>query len=214
MNIMRAKSSLLITSIGLILIIAETAFGDFFQLDFLSRSRAYWQKVEALPEKHVQNARDLMSGSAKPKRKDVLNAISECNKAIEIKPDYARAFAARSAANEYLDRHDESIRDIEIAIKLEPLNPLRYTERSNLKGMNLDDLNKAIEIDQGFALAYLFRGDSKCLDKDYLGAICDYANFLRWSKASNKFNDVVFSFNHYTCSNRQAELGFLNSLSD
>jgi tetratricopeptide (TPR) repeat protein len=88
-------------------------------------------------------------------------------KAIEIDPDFADAYAARSAACGSKEDDDQAIADASKAIVLDPLNALPYSNRGlarahKKKGKDLDgaiaDVTRAVEIDPNNVHSCVSRG--------------------------------------------------------
>jgi tetratricopeptide (TPR) repeat protein len=87
------------------------------------------------------------SGNEKYQNKDIQGAISDYDKAIEIKPDYYKAYNNRGI------------------IKASDLG---------LNNEALKDFDKAIEIKSDYSDAYLGRGSVKLMMNDISGACCDW----------------------------------------
>jgi Flp pilus assembly protein TadD len=95
-----------------------------------------------------KTAKDYLNeGKGKFESKDYQGAISDCNKAIELNPNYALAYNNRGAAK-------VNLADFQGAIA---------------------DLSKAIELDPKYAEAYSFRGAAKSELKDKYGACFDWS---------------------------------------
>ena len=181
-----------------------------FSIDTCDSSDHFFkQTVEKAPEKHVQRAYSLIictPPSPFVERKDVLEAIEECNLALKLNPDYARAFAARASAYEMLNRREDALRDCDTAIRLDPENPHRYVQRSIYNGLSLNELNKAIELDPTECVFYSMRAGSKCLDRDLIGALFDYGKYIRLSKSKMRFESCVKECWYYLHSSRKEQL--------
>jgi tetratricopeptide (TPR) repeat protein len=106
-------------------------------------------------------------------------AILDFTKAIELKPDYADAYAERGLYKTELNDNKGAILDFTKAIELKPNNPYTYSFRGRCKLRLKDykgalpDYTKAIDLKPNYALAYYARGlikqllgekDSGCLD--------------------------------------------------
>jgi tetratricopeptide (TPR) repeat protein len=92
-------------------------------------------------------------------------AISKYNEAIQLKPDYILAYAARGRAFKLMNDETNAKRDLEKAIALFPiLTAEAYYARAIAKsGLNdkqdaINDLTKAIELNPNYAAAYRSRG--------------------------------------------------------
>jgi tetratricopeptide (TPR) repeat protein len=88
-------------------------------------------------------------------------AIADCNKAIELKPDYALAYNKRGTAYRHKDEYDLAIADYGKAIELKPDYAKAYNNRGvayRYKGeynRAIDDFERAIELKPDYALAVL-----------------------------------------------------------
>jgi tetratricopeptide (TPR) repeat protein len=105
-------------------------------------------------------------GTAKHRLNDPKGALIDYARAIEIKPDYAKAFYNRGIlkAESLLD-HEGALMDLNKAIEIEPEYYEAYINRGVIREINFHDLegalsdyNKAISIKPGLALAYYNRG--------------------------------------------------------
>jgi len=91
-------------------------------------------------------------------------ALQACNKAIELRPDYAIAWGNKGSTLHRLGRYDEALQAYNKAIELDPDHP----ELWNGKGSTLNDLgrydealqayNKAIELDPDYANPWANKG--------------------------------------------------------
>ena len=83
------------------------------------------------------------------------------DKAIEIDPNYARAYAGRAAIYNDWGQHPQALRESEQAIKLDPNLAWGFNTRgwAHIGLLNyqkaIEDLNKAIELDPKYAYALL-----------------------------------------------------------
>jgi TolB-like protein/Tfp pilus assembly protein PilF/tRNA A-37 threonylcarbamoyl transferase component Bud32 len=95
---------------------------------------------------------------------DFVDAEKEFKLAIELNPGYATAHHFYAYHLSILGRHEEAMREIEIARKLDPLSPrisanvglFLYFERQY--GQAIEELNKALEVDPNHFATYLFLG--------------------------------------------------------
>ena len=99
-------------------------------------------------------------------------AISDANKAIRLKPNYAEAYILGGLSKRALDRHEEAISDLNEAIRLNPNLP-NLAEAYFIRGLSkrtldrheevIADLNEAIRLKPyaEAADAYFLRGMSK-----------------------------------------------------
>ncbi len=89
----------------------------------------------------------LKKGKEKSNLKDFEGSISEYTKAIELKPDYAKAYSSRGSSKNLLKDYNGSI--------------LNFA--------------KAIELKPDFAGAYVFRGEAKINLKQKESACLDFS---------------------------------------
>ena len=108
------------------------------------------------------------------------NAIRDYNKAVELKPDNARAYRSRGDAYNNKGEYEQSIQDYDKAIELKPDDATIYLNRGNAyndKGEHeraIQDYDKAIELKPDDAGAYLNRGVAYNRKGEYDEAIQDY----------------------------------------
>ena len=72
-------------------------------------------------------------GFAKAERKRYEEAIKDCDKAIEINPNYAKAYNNRGFAKADLQQYEEAIKDYDKAIEINPNYAKAYNNRSVAK---------------------------------------------------------------------------------
>ena len=127
-------------------------------------------------------------------------AISDYNKAIQLKPDYAAAYNNRGCAKEDLKDYTGAIADYSKAIQIiKPDNPnfsKIYFKRGNIKYILEDylgsmvDYNKVIQLNPNFAEAYYKRGISKKSLKFFLEAIADFKKAIELEPDFAKKGDI------------------------
>ena len=105
--------------------------------------------------------------------------MRDFNKAIRLKPDYARAFKNRAAAYEAMKDDVRARADLDESLRLEHDAETFYRRaqmkmRSHDKAGAIDDLTRAIELDPSFQLAFLLRGAVRRELGDEDGMIADY----------------------------------------
>ena len=125
-----------------------------------------------------------------------VNAIEDFNKAIELypKPNVV-AYLNRGAAYRNIGRYEETFKDYEKSIEIDPTNPDVYSSRGHanflLKKYDdaLRDINKALELNQNPvtalydpALALYRRGLVYNQLKDYEKAIRDFSKVIEFKK--------------------------------
>lgn len=119
------------------------------------------------------------------KKRDFQGAIAAFNQAIQLKPDYARAYYGRGAAHSMLNDYRGAIRDYTQAISLDPNYARAYALRGVARSIEeddqgaIEDINQSLRLDPSFTLIYYFRGRSRFERRDYQGAIEDFNQALR-----------------------------------
>ena len=112
-------------------------------------------------------------------------SLSAYDKAINLKPDYAEAYAARGTMKSLLDRRESAVDDYNEAIRLKPdfaeIYNNRGFERTRLGQYELaiDDCNEAIRLKPDFAHAYDSRGTAKQSLGQHESAVDDYNEAIR-----------------------------------
>ncbi len=142
-----------------------------------------YETEEQDPRAHLDRAYDLMEfrDPKKPFRykQDLLESIRECEVALKLKPEYPDAYITRAFAKHYLNQFEESKADLDLAIVLDPNDGRKYATRAVMSGLPIDDINKAITVDPTQAFFFQLRGSSKCRQKDYIGALVDFAESVK-----------------------------------
>ncbi|MCE3259462.1 MAG: tetratricopeptide repeat protein, partial [Bacteroidetes bacterium] len=83
---------------------------------------------------------DYNSGLAALKRNECASAVELFTKSLVSKPNFDKALANRAIAYTHLKKHDDAIRDINDAIKINPQNPETYFNKGIIFfEMNLKD---------------------------------------------------------------------------
>jgi tetratricopeptide (TPR) repeat protein len=111
-------------------------------------------------------------------------AFSDFDKALEIDPNNANAYAARGGILVNIGQPKEALGDLVRAVELDPDN----AETVNNRGFayyvmrNFDaafmDFEKAIEMDSSYALAYRNRAAIYMVQKQYARAVEDYTKLI------------------------------------
>ena len=105
------------------------------------------------------------------------DAITAFNKAIELNPEYARAYSVRGFAYAKTDQPQKGIKDCDKAIELKPNYAEAYINRgfayykSRYYDQAIKDVDRAIEINPKSDKAYHVRGLCYLADKAYSKAI-------------------------------------------
>ena len=127
----------------------------------------------------------FLRGTAKLELGLYHEAISDYDKAIRLKSDYADAYIGRGLAKGELKEYFAAIADYDTAIRLNSADALAYYFRGLAK-RNLEqyaaaivDYTQAIRLDPDYALAYIHRGIAKDGLKQYAAAIADYDTAIR-----------------------------------
>jgi len=144
----------------------------------------------------------LTSALQKESKLDCDGAIADCNKAIGLKPNSAKAYFIRGEIHHLRDSlkygmendSDSAITDLSKAIELKPDYVEAYFERGGVK-WNLkrdfkgaiSDYNKAIEIKPDYANAYYGRGITKAENDDTDGAIADFTTSISLNPEASSF---------------------------
>jgi len=106
-------------------------------------------------------------------------AMKAFDKAIEIDPNFARAYAGRAAIYNDWEQHQHALRESEQAIKLDPNHPWGFHTRgwAYIGLLNyqkaIEDLNKAIKLNPSYVYAYCHRSWAYFMLKNYHQALED-----------------------------------------
>jgi tetratricopeptide (TPR) repeat protein len=119
-------------------------------------------------------------GVVKSDLEDNAGALKDCDKAIELNPNEARAYVNRGLVKSDLGRKKEALVDYDKAIELNPNEARAYFNRGIVKSdlgrkkEALADYDKAIELNPNEARVYVNRGNVKDDLGDKAGALKDY----------------------------------------
>jgi tetratricopeptide (TPR) repeat protein len=183
------------------------------------------QKVAPIPQNTAPKADDYFALAAqKYLKQDYRGSIADLNRAIQLNPNYAKAYIGRGNLKLLkLNDPQGSLADFNRALELDPRYANAYNNRGLLKLEKLNDpqgsladYNRALELDPKFAIAYYSRGSLKQNKlNDPQGSLADYNRALeldpRYAIAYNnrgllkveKLNDPQGSLADY---NRALEL--------
>ncbi|MCZ8039749.1 MAG: tetratricopeptide repeat-containing serine protease family protein, partial [Microcystis sp. LE17-20A] len=106
-------------------------------------------------------------------------ALSDYNKAIDINPNYAKAYNNRGFLYHNQQKYELALSDYNKAIDINPNYALAYNNRGLLYHnqqkyeLALSDYNKAIDINPNDALAYVNRGVVYALTREFPKALAD-----------------------------------------
>lgn len=144
-------------------------------------------------ESHFKKAELLYSND------EIVDAIKEYTKAIEIDPTHMNSYLRRGFAYNMMENYEESVKDFSKVIEINPKHIWAYISRGScynkLKKYKeaLDDFNKAISIDPENQEAYNNRGWAKKFLDDTDGACED------WNKSKKLGNGeakIILKNNH------------------
>jgi serine/threonine protein kinase/tetratricopeptide (TPR) repeat protein len=141
-------------------------------------------RLNASPEIYFKCA------SLKEQKKDFTGALEDYTKAIELDPQYAKAYNNRGSIKARQKKLKEALDDYTSALRLNPSSLTTYLNRASAynetgqRSLALADLSKAIELDPKHPLAYLTRGGIKFIEKDLDGAIQDLLQGLNLQNPS------------------------------
>ena len=131
------------------------------------------QKIEA------ETAIHLFKGAVYHNRGQLSKAIGECNKAIEINPEYAPVYNNRGFAYIGKGKYEQAISDFDKAIEIDPEFAMAYNNRGYAYGVKgqyeqaISDSNKAIDLNPKLSMAYNNRGLAYLNKGQYEKAISD-----------------------------------------
>ena len=174
-------------------------------------------KIKEAEKKHLDLA------AAKDESGDLIGAIAEYSKAIDINPENPETYFKRGCDKSYLEDNAGAIIDYDRVIQLKPdfwdvYFNRGFSEEALGKYMDaMKDYTKSIE--NGNGLGYFHRGCLKEILEDYRGAIEDFDIQIKGSpkhfptyehrgKAKMKLGDSKGAFQDW---NKAGELGSSNS---
>lgn len=141
------------------------------------------QKIAPVPQDRSPKADDYFAlANQKYDKGDYRGALADYDRAIALKPDYAKAYRARATVKSgKINDPQGSLADLNRAIQLNPKDDLSYSLRGFLKYDSLNDpqgaladLNRAIQLDPSNSKAYAMRGGIKFQKlNDARGALAD-----------------------------------------
>jgi tetratricopeptide (TPR) repeat protein len=142
------------------------------------------QKIAAIPQSTTLKADDYFAlANQKYDKGDARGALADYDRAIALKPDYAKAYRARSTVKSgKLNDSRGALADLDRSIQLAPTDGLAYSLRGFIKYNALNDVQGAVsDLDRGIQLApsngfaYGIRGGIKFQNlNDPQGALSDF----------------------------------------
>ena len=148
-------------------------------------SIAVWDEIISLLQDDLIKASVYIRRSyANTSMGDHKGAIADCDRALEIRPQYARAYSNRSIAKTRMGDYKGAIADCDRALEIRPQYAGAYNNRGNAKTSMDDykgaiaDYDRAIEIRPQDAVMYSNRGITKTRMGDHKGAIADHDRAL------------------------------------
>jgi tetratricopeptide (TPR) repeat protein len=121
----------------------------------------------------------FLQGVDRFRRGDWAGAIAMMDKAIQLNPQYLRAYTARAAANYMLNRLAPGLQDMESAIAIDPNYATGYVGKCFLLNeleqwrQALDNCDRAIDLAPNLAIAYNTRGVVNTSTKKFANAQTD-----------------------------------------
>lgn len=126
---------------------------------------------------------------------DYDQAMSSCDKAIELAPRQAIVYRLRGLCRFSTDEYDDAVTDFSKAIELAPAVANAYSGRGACRLWQQEydgaiaDFGEAVRLNPADAFAYKNRGDAYCRQREYDKAIADYNETIRL----NPLYDSVYS---------------------
>jgi len=155
-----------------------------------------WQNAETLWNDTIQKHPEAVPpysgrGLVKVSRGDLVGAVADFSRAIELNPKYRDAYVNRAIAYAKMHEYQKSIADRRRAVDLEPRNPGNYLEYGFMgeafERMGRNDsayvsFDRAIELNPGYADALNNRGVIKLWRGDLAGGTADFSRAIVVSK--------------------------------
>jgi tetratricopeptide (TPR) repeat protein len=112
---------------------------------------------------------------------DFHGAIEALNRAIEIEPEKARAYANRGVANFRLGDFEQAVKDFDSALEIDPGRPVILSNRGSARAelgewdLAIEDYGRAIDLDSRSHEAYYNRGIAHLRhSRDFRAAVRDF----------------------------------------
>jgi tetratricopeptide (TPR) repeat protein len=133
----------------------------------------------------AQNAKELtQKGMQLYEKQEFMEALLNLNKAIEMDPNYSRAYYVRANIKDSFDDRHGAMKDYNVAIEKNPQFSDALYARGNVKMKLQDyygavaDYSAAITINENYIEAYFSRGKAKQFLQAYEDAINDCSKIL------------------------------------
>jgi Tfp pilus assembly protein PilF len=178
------------------------------------------QKLIAVLQNQPPKADDYLAlANQKYEKGNYRGALADYDRAIALKPDYAKAYRARSIVKSgKIGDPQGALSDLDRAIQLDPNDGLTYGVRGFLKYNSLDDsqgavadLNRAIQLDPNNSNSYALRGGIKYEKlNDPQGALTDLDRAIQLDPRSANPYLVRGILKYLSFKNSQGGLADLN----
>lgn len=112
-------------------------------------------------------------------------AITNCNRSIQIHSDHAPSYRLRGMAYLRLNQPQKALPDLNVAVALNPNDALAAQHRAvakirlGLLETAMDDLNRAIHLDPAHLNSYYYRGQLHAIQARHEEAVADYNLFFQ-----------------------------------
>ena len=151
----------------------------------------------------------LKRGDVQLSRNNLVGAIRNYTKAIELDPSFAEAYVRRGMARRAKGSLNGAIEDFERAEEIHPESTFNnrqvadsYSNRGFIEmgdlqlGSAIEDFTKAIR-SHGDAVHYYRRGQAKLIDEDLQGAIEDFTQALTFNPPNDFLLSMIYANRGY-----------------
>jgi tetratricopeptide (TPR) repeat protein len=179
-------------------------------LTFLCTFFTVASQVKAQPDADYY----VQSAVRKHKRHDIIGALQDYDRAIELEPDSSQIFFDRGLARNEINSYEAAIEDFDRALELDPENDSAMFNRGiakyELKRFDeaLKDFNRTIAMVPGDAKAYYNRAITKYAMNNLNGALRDATEARNLFKSLRKrveYQEVSDFINMVRDAQRQTE---------
>jgi protein O-mannosyl-transferase len=185
-------------------------FTLFFSVKTFTRSKVWKNEItlwsDVISKYDNVPVAYLNRGVALVHQNELVQAGEDFNKAIELNPDYDKAYYNRGNNNLLLQNPEKALSDLSKAIELNPAYFQAYYNRGNIYNDKeeydkaLADYSKAIELDPSGAKAFINRGMVYIVKRQYDNAIRDFDKAIDLNP-----QDAEAFFNRGMALNQKAE---------